>query len=314
MKTIGFFNSRGGIGQTSLVYHLAWMLAGLGERVLAVDLDPQVGLTGMCLDDDRLEAIWNTDQAPTLFSAAQPSLGQPDNISAVIEPLDDNLGLLCGDPRLAKVEDTLAEAWLRRAESDPAATREMTAFSRAIALAGTTYGAKVALIDIGPNLGALNRAALRGCDFIVSPVGPDRLSLQGLRDTGLTLRIWGGGSGCAGMRPAGYIVLRNIVRSGRPARDIARWTARFPDTYHCDVLNEATTGVLRVEDDAACLGVLKDYWSLLPLAQEAQKPIFALRPADGAFGGHQTAVTEAWRDYRQLAGRVMAGCGMSLKP
>ena len=110
MKTIGFFNSRGGIGQTSLVYHLAWMLAGLGERVLAVDLDPQVGLTGMWI-----EAIWNTDPAPTLYGAAKPSFGQSDNISAVIEPLDDNLGLLCGDPRLAKVEDALAEAWLRRA-------------------------------------------------------------------------------------------------------------------------------------------------------------------------------------------------------
>ena len=34
------------------------------------------------------------------------------------------------------------------------------------------------------------------------------------------------------------------------------------------------------------LGALKPYRSLMPLAQEARKPMFFLRPADGALGGH----------------------------
>ena len=36
MKTIAFFNNKGGVGKTTLVYHLAWMYA---------DLDPQANLT-----------------------------------------------------------------------------------------------------------------------------------------------------------------------------------------------------------------------------------------------------------------------------
>lgn len=47
MKTIAFINNKGGVGKTTLVYHVAWMLAGLGETVLAVDLDPWPNLTSL---------------------------------------------------------------------------------------------------------------------------------------------------------------------------------------------------------------------------------------------------------------------------
>ena len=40
MTTIAFFNNKGGVGKTSLVYHVAWMLAEHGVRVVAADLDP----------------------------------------------------------------------------------------------------------------------------------------------------------------------------------------------------------------------------------------------------------------------------------
>ena len=53
MKTIAFFNNKGGVGTTSLVYHLAWMFADQGLPTLAVDFDPQANLTSMFLDEDR---------------------------------------------------------------------------------------------------------------------------------------------------------------------------------------------------------------------------------------------------------------------
>ena len=43
---IAFFSAKRGVGTTSLVYHLAWMLADLGVNVLAVDLDPQAEYYG----------------------------------------------------------------------------------------------------------------------------------------------------------------------------------------------------------------------------------------------------------------------------
>ena len=57
MKTIAFFNNKGGVGKTSLVYHLGWMYADLGLSVVAADLDPQANLTSMFLSDERLEEL-----------------------------------------------------------------------------------------------------------------------------------------------------------------------------------------------------------------------------------------------------------------
>ena len=54
MKSITFFNNKGGVGKTSLIYHLAWMFAERGIKVLAVDLDPQANLTSMFLVSLRL--------------------------------------------------------------------------------------------------------------------------------------------------------------------------------------------------------------------------------------------------------------------
>jgi chromosome partitioning protein len=58
LPVIAFFNNKGGVDKTSLVYHLAWMFSDLGWRVLAADLDPQANLTAAFLDEDQLENLW----------------------------------------------------------------------------------------------------------------------------------------------------------------------------------------------------------------------------------------------------------------
>jgi len=37
------------------------------------------------------------------------------------------------------------------------------------------------------------------------------------------------------------------------------------------------------------------------MAQEARKPMFLLKPADGAIGGHQAAVQDCYSDFESLA-------------
>jgi len=71
---VAFFNNKGGVGKTSLVYHLAWMYKDLGLRVVAADLDPQANLTAAFLDEDRLEQLWpdGNHHPDTVFGCVQP--------------------------------------------------------------------------------------------------------------------------------------------------------------------------------------------------------------------------------------------------
>lgn len=328
MKTIGFFNNKGGVGKTALVYHVAWMLSELGIRVVSADFDPQANLTSIFLDEERLEAIWAKPDRPTIYGAVSPQFRGIGDVKAPhVEAVDDRIGLIVGDLELSRFEDDLSQNWPKCADGDERAFRVTSALARALKMATEQHNADIALIDVGPNLGALNRAALLACDDIVVPLGADLFSLQGLRNMGPTLREWRrlwterldrnpdpalilpSGE----LRPIGYIVMRHSVRAGRPARAFNRWMTRIPGQYQQSVLDGKLGGEADPSKDANCLAQLKDYRSLMPLAQEARKPMFYLKPADGAFGGHQTAVLDCFTDFKRLTCEIIRRAGFEPK-
>lgn len=45
MKTIAICNQKGGVGKSTLTYHLSFALAAVGNRVLVIDADPQGNIT-----------------------------------------------------------------------------------------------------------------------------------------------------------------------------------------------------------------------------------------------------------------------------
>jgi cellulose biosynthesis protein BcsQ len=329
VKTIAFFNNKGGVGKTSLVYHLAWMYADLGLPVLAADLDPQANLSSMFLDDDRLEALWpDGDHPETVYGAIRPLLEGTGDITAPhVEIIRDDVGLLVGDLALAASEDELGSQWPDCLDRKPRAFRVLSAFWRAIERAARERDVDLVLLDVGPNLGAINRAALIAAEHVVVPLGSDLYSLQGLRNLGPTLRRWRdewkdrhGRNPVRGlsippgtMKPAGYVVLQHAVRLDRPVKAYDRWMARIPAVYREAVLNESKTKVpQRVDEDSHCLSTLRHYRSLMPLAQEARKPMFFLKPADGAIGGHAKAVQDCYRDFQKLARAIAERCDIGL--
>ena len=62
-----------------------------------------------------------------------------------------------------------------------------------------------------------------------------------------------------------------------------------------------------MEKDRYRLTVIKHYRSLMPMAQEARKPIFRLKPPDGAAGSHFRAVQAVYGDFKKLAEAIAAG-------
>lgn len=133
LKTIAFFNNKGGVGKTSLVYHLAWMFAEKNWNVLAVDLDPQANLTSMFLNDERLEEVWPAGRHPkTIHGTIEPILKGTGDVDEphveLASYVSRRIGLMIGQNR------------------DEAAFRTTTAFYRAIAKAAESRRADLAQI------------------------------------------------------------------------------------------------------------------------------------------------------------------------
>ena len=290
MKTIAFFNNKGGVGKTSVVYHLAWMFRDLGHSVLAADLDPQSNLTSIFLDETEVEKLWPEGKHPdTILGSVDPLI---ESLGDIQDPkpirIAAQLSIVAGDLGLSTFEDRLSDAWGKCLDDKlPIAGdgfRVITAFHRVLERAAKASHSDLVLIDVGPNIGAMNRAALVAADYVVIPLGADLFSLQGLRNLGPTLRDWRQGweirrrgkvpeglslpSGQ--MKPVGYVLLNPSVRESRPVKSYLKWANRIPATYSTEVL-ETTPQVTSAEADGNQLAMLKHFKSLMPMAQDARK-------------------------------------------
>ncbi|MGH8246151.1 MAG: ParA family protein, partial [Gammaproteobacteria bacterium] len=237
----------------------------------------------------------------------------------------ESVWLVAGDLGLSRFEDKLSASWPGGFQNDPAALRITSAFHRIIRRAASDVQAEVALLDVGPNLGAINRAALLAADFLVIPLAADLFSLQGLRNLGPTVRVWrqqwdrvrGFVSTTdielptGSMKPAGYVVLQHAVRLDRPMQAFGRWLRRIPSVYQEAVLGlKSPPSEVAADEDPHCLGTLRNYRSLMPMAQDARRPMFDLRAADGAIGSHARLVQTCELEFRNLAQRIASACGL----
>jgi len=327
MKSIAFFNNKSGVGKTTLVYHLAWMFAELGLSVVVADLDPQANLTSMFLEEEELEAIWSdrTIACTVADNLTAMMEGSGDADDPYLAPVNDSIGLLMGDLALSRLENELSIQWSFCLDGKARAFQVITAFWRLLANAAQQRQADVVLIDVAPSLGALNRAALIAASQVVIPLVPDLYSIQGLRNLGPTLQTWRAewadrlqrrpatllaeSLPMGAMQPVGYVVLQHAVRLDRPVKAYQRWLDRLPMEYRRSVLQRECDGDAESpRHDPNCLAELKHYRSLMPLAQEARKPMFMLTPADGALGGHFQAAQACRKDFHALALKIARRC------
>jgi hypothetical protein len=285
-------------------------------------------VTSAFLDEDDLGDLWQqATGAGSILTAIDPILqGTGDIAPPAPRQVGDRVWLLPGDLGLSRFEDKLSDAWPRGYNHDPAALRATTAFYRLVQEAARAVTADVALVDVGPNLGAVNRAAIIASDHIVVPLAADLYSLQGLRNLGPTVREWRqqwermrqDNDGVefdlplGQMQPAGYVVLQHAVRLDRPVRAYQPWLERIPRWYAEYVLGDPSRAPSNADADPNCLATLRNYRSLMPYAQEARKPMFDLKPADGAIGGHQQLVRMCYHEFQTLAQTIAQRCGLTI--
>lgn len=324
---IAFFNNKGGVGKTTTVYHLAHMFPQIGYPTLAVDLDPQANLTSAFFNEEEItKRLENPITGENIYSCIEPII---KGIGDIHEPkpikITDGLFLVAGDLNLSLFEDKLSDAWPRNYEGREDALRITTAFYRIMLKAAESSESMIVLVDIGPNLGAINRAVILSSDYLVVPMAVDLFSLQGLQNLGPTIRNWRGywqtisqrnpnppipiPSGR--MEPSGYVVLQHAVRLDRPVLSYERWLNRIPEEYRHSVLNSDEKKEVKLSEDHNCLAQLRHYRSLMPMAHDARKPVFNLQPADGAIGGHIQLVKMAREEFKTLAEAILEKCSIS---
>ncbi len=321
MKIITFFNHKGGVGKTSLIYHTANMFAILGHRVLAVDLDPQTNLSQIFLEEQQLFDIFKNEQ--TIKSALREiEKKRGDILDAHVEKIQENLFLIPGDLELSLIEDNLSQEWHQCLTGEWYPFALESAFYRIIKHAAEKHGIDYVFVDVGPNFGAINRASLISSDYLIVPSTADLFSLKGLANIGERISSWSEdwkkrleerkedarqlALPKADIFPLGYVLMQHGVSSNEPVKAYKKFAERIPGVFRESLKKEQIQTPISYANDPYCLALIKHYNSLMPMAMSARKPIFDLKPADGAIGAHYQAVKRVYNDFEVLCKRIIA--------
>lgn len=213
MKIVSLFNNKGGVGKSTLGFHLGCALGELGKKTLLIDLDPQCNMTISGMFEDGLHQIWQEeDEFIDDFEAAVEQYGlekiisNPRSIHFLLKPIEDglnelteyppviklydNVDLIPGRLSLHKYENKLAERWSGLYQSDNLSIRTVTNIRRICEVYKKLNGYDYVLIDTSPSLGILNKVIISTVDGFIIPALPDMFSAYGIRNIGNSLQQW----------------------------------------------------------------------------------------------------------------------------
>ncbi len=200
MRVLSVMNQKGGVGKTTTTLNLAHALAQKGQRVLAIDLDPQAHLTAGFGIDTRSS------------SGVDEVLMEGAAISEYRVSVRDKLDLLPAGIRLGEMEHR-AEGGARRG------WLLKEALSR-------VRGKDYVLVDCPPSSGILGMNALLASREVLVPVAGDFFSLQGLARL---MNIFEHIEGALNQKTDKWVVLTRFHERRRLAREVRdKILAYFP--------------------------------------------------------------------------------------
>lgn len=315
MQLIAFFNHKGGVGKTTVLFNVALALHELGHSVVMFDADAQANLTGLALSEEAYDAalrgeatIWAT-VAPLVSGAGDINVRPPVEIRS-------RVWVVPGDIRLSNFEAILPVGWTEALAGEARGFRVTSALHRVFTAIGAETEADFGLVDLGPNVGALNRSALIASDGFVVPLAPDLFSVMALPSVGNSIRDWkrqwrtamtnepdglGFDLPAGAPQPLGYVSQQFSVYGSRPAAAFRDWMTKIVTAYQQGVLAplEATS----IGNDQ--IGALKNFGTLVPTAQHAHKAIFELS-GNEARGAQYTRAQDSRELFKDIATRIVS--------
>jgi cellulose biosynthesis protein BcsQ len=326
MKSVVFFNNKGGVGKTTFTYHLGYALERKGKRVLFVDADPQCNLSSHVCTEEAITNAWGSS-GNSIYKAVEPIItgaGAMKQIDPYKLP-DKNIWIYIGDLMLSDFESELTNAWTQILAGQERGFRVTSSINSLFLEFANKNDIDYVLIDIGPNLGALNRSILLGCDHFIIPMIPDMFSLRGSQNIGRVFANWiinyqAGLKRLSNLdfftskgtpKFSGYTLQQFNKYNSRRTKAYEEWAEQIPDYIEKYVIKplskeSLSTYELVLRLDNYQIAEFKNYNTLIPMAQSALKPVFELSYSDGIVGGHTQYVTNAKREFEAISSKFLS--------
>lgn len=326
MKSIVFFNNKGGVGKTTLLCNIASIFSlEFKKKVLVIDADPQCNATTYCINEDELEKIYSKAKRDTIEVFFEPLKKGKGYLGATITPITTErfgFDLIPGDPKLSLREDLLASDWKSATSGDARGLQTNFVIKDILYKYENLYD--YIFIDVGPSLGSLNRSVLIASDYYLVPMSVDMFSLSAIENISISLKKWeqsiyrslelheeeendkfmiAGKEINWSLKFVGYAVqqytAKTVSGSKRPVRAYERINKKIPSLINKYLIDDETSNI-----DSYKLGEIQNLHSLVPLSQSANCPIFKLKSSDGVVGAHFTMVKEAKNIFEKIAKNI----------
>ena len=329
-KKIAMFNHKGGVSKTTTTFHLGWMLASKGLRVVLADADPQCNLTGLVLGDDEngFEHWYEEEKDRNIKAGLTPAF---ESLPRMMEPVDcysipqrEGLFLLPGHIGLSEYEVTLGiaqelSASIQTLQNLPGAP------SYLLDITAQKYEADYVLVDMNPSLSSLNQNLLVTSEFFIVPTTPDYFSVMAIDSLSKTVPKWLAWSQMASSLPIlknavypfpntipqflGTVVQNYRPRGGQPARGFQLWIDRINEAVRDKMVPQFSSDQMMLPPELYeemgiekhCLVTIPDFNTLVAKSQTFQTPVFELDQHQIGLTGPVLEQTMESRDrFRQL--------------
>ena len=342
-KRIALFNHKGGVSKTMTTFHLGWMLASMGNRVILVDADPQCNLSGLILGlkgEDEFDRFYESESSHNLRAGLIPAFeSQP----RLIEPVEcvsvdncDGLFLLPGHIRLSEYEVTLGIAQ-ELSGSIQTLQNLPGAISYLLDITAKKHKVNIVLIDMNPSLSSINQNLLMTSDYFIVPTSPDYFSLMAIESLTTVLPRWYQWSERAKINPAlkdasypfpdkapkflGTVIQKYRPRAGKPTIGFQNWIAAINDKVTRTLFPMLENNGMALPPEiyskvnsaslSYCLAQIADFNTLITKSQEHRTPVFALTDEQLGHIGTVLETDQAKRKefkqvFEQLATQVLA--------
>lgn len=319
MKSIVVFNNKGGVGKTTLLCNLAaYLNIEENKKVIIVDADPQCNATAYLFPYSEIESIYEKNEG-TIYDIIRPvqrGRGYMKGELPILKSPHFEVDVIAGDPRLSLAEDFLGKDWIDGKSGDHRGLQTTLIF-KDLLLKLQAYD--YVIFDVGPSLGALNRAILISSDFFLVPMSSDIFSLRAIENISLALKDWKEGI-TAGLSEyarkederfeiSGSNVNWDLQFIGYVTQQYTAKTVdgvKIPVNAYEKIIKKIPLTIAKelkvfnnnkdVDNVNFKLGEIPSLHSLIPLSQNANVPIFCLQAKHGVVGAHFNKV----RDYKDV--------------